>query len=349
MLTVIQYYIIIKIKKTKTSRKDLKKEGIMRINSYNKFFAEVAKIMNTSVKAVKQLDCRYKVELANHVYLNVYRGICGSLFIHDHRGITHITSCYDFEDFKTMQDLYKRLVTDYSESDTTPSEEKHYDDYTSEDFIKAGIAKECTDCPDFCEEDCIENVECAKGNAVLDGCKTVKDQYFDTDSLQPNKKIIAKIENIHCCPHRNTCCFATPYVNCDYNYKSDICIKAYNYFIHDCEQVHKQMKAKSNPEWHHVSLATLANIDLDKLDEKRKLVRDINHILKDGIRNLYKCENHISFEVLERYVIRKCDEFIRQNRLKVFWFSYIARQLDEVRRNTSYLYAPYITAHRNRW
>ena len=45
----------------------MKKEGIMRINSYNKFFAELAKIMNTSVKAVKQLDGRYKVELANHV------------------------------------------------------------------------------------------------------------------------------------------------------------------------------------------------------------------------------------------------------------------------------------------
>lgn len=69
----------------------------MRINSYNKFFAEVAKIMNTSVKAVKQLDGRYKVELANHVYLNVYRGVEGSLFIHDHRGIAHITSCYDLK------------------------------------------------------------------------------------------------------------------------------------------------------------------------------------------------------------------------------------------------------------
>lgn len=128
------------------------------------------------------------------------------------------------------------------------------------------------------------------------------------------------------------------FVHCNYNYKSEACIKA-----------HKQMKAISNPEWHHVSLATLANIDFDMLDEKRKLVQDINHILKDGIRNLYKCENHISFEVLERYVIRKCDEFIRHNRLKAFWFPYIARQLDEVRRNTSYLYTPYITAHRNRW
>ena len=88
----------------------------MRVNSYNKFFTEVVKIMNTEVKSVKQLDGRYKVELTNHVYLNVYRGVSGSLFIHDHRGIARITSCYDFDDFKTLKDLYERLITDYSES-----------------------------------------------------------------------------------------------------------------------------------------------------------------------------------------------------------------------------------------
>lgn len=233
----------------------------MRINSYNKFFAKVAEIMNTSVKSVKSIDGRYKVELANHVYLNVYRGVGGSLFIHDHRGIEHITSCYDFEDFKTMKDLYERIISDYSES-------------AKKDVME--VKQELN-------------------------ARFGKEQYFDTDS----------------------------------------CIKAYKNFIHDSEQVHKQMKARSNPEWHHVSLATLANIDFDMLDEKRKIVFNINQILKDGIRNLYKCENHISFEVLERYVIRKCDELIRHNRLKAFWFSYIARQLDEVRRNTIYLYTPY--------
>lgn len=86
----------------------------MRVNSYNKFFTEVAKIMNTEVKSVKPIDGRYKVELVNHVCLNVYRGVSGSLFIHDHRG-AHITSCYDFDDFKTMKDLYERLITDYSD------------------------------------------------------------------------------------------------------------------------------------------------------------------------------------------------------------------------------------------
>lgn len=309
MLIVTRYYIIIKIKKTKTSRKDLKKEGNMRITSYNKFFAEVAQIMNTSVKAVKQLEGRYKIELSNNVHFYVFRSVTGGLFIHDHRGAEPIISCYNFEDFKTIKDLYERLVSDYSES-----AEKEVMEVKQE--LNSSIGKE---------------------------------QYFDTDSVQPNKTIIAKIENINHCPNQNTCCIVSPFVHCNYSYKSDSCIKAHKNFIHDCEQVHKQMKAKRNPEWHYVSLATLANIDFDMLDEKRKLVCDINQILKDGIRNLYKCENHISFEVLERYVIRKCDELIRRNRLKAFWFSYIARQLDEVRRNTIYLYSPYITAHRNRW
>lgn len=189
----------------------------------------------------------------------------------------------------------------------------------------------------------------AKAMATQWGCKTVKDQYFDTDCLQPNKTIIAKIDNINHCPNQNTCCIVSPFVHCDYNYKSDACIKAHKNFIHECEQVHKQMKAISNPEWHHVRLATLANIDFDMLDEKRKLVRNINQILKDGIRYLYKCENHIAYEALKRYLMRKCNELIRRNHLKAFWFSYIARQLDEVSGNTIYLYTPYITAHRNRW
>lgn len=308
MLIVTQYYIIIKIKKTKTSRKALKKVGIMRINSYNKFFAKVAEIMNTSIKAVKQLDGRYKVELANHVHLNVYRGVGGCLFVHDHRGIANITSCYDFDDFKTIKDLYDRLVSDYSES---------------------------------AERDVMEVKQELNS-------RFGKEQCVDTDTLQPIRQIIAKIEDINYCPNQNTCGVVSPYVHCDYNYKSEACIKAHKNFNHYCEQVHKHLKAINNPEWHKVSLAKLATIDNDMLDEKRKLVRSINQILKDGIRNLYKCENHIAYEALERYVLRKCDELIRHNHLKPFWFSYIARQLAEVSSNTIYLYAPYTTAHRNR-
>lgn len=225
----------------------------------------------------------------------------------------------------------------------------------------------------YSSEDCIENAECARGNDVFDGCKQKPPKghiYIDTDSVKvaplPEQqtseesikdtimtddciKTVLNMEELFSqmfgntirskCKMYNNSCYG-----CPADRQGNRCGGE-----QWCKQTWKRYGAIVNPEWHHVSLATLANIDFDMLDEKRKLVFDINQILKDGIRNLYKCENHISFEVLERYVIRKCDELIRHNRLKAFWFSYIARQLDEVRRNTIYLYTPYITAHRNRW
>lgn len=192
---------------------------------------------------------------------------------------------------KTFPGIAKAMATQWG------SVEKHYYDYTPDDFIKAGIAKECTDCPDFCEENCIENAECSSGYDVFDGCKTVKEQqYFDTDSLQPNKEIIEKIENINHCPNQNTCCIVSPFVHCNYNYKSDSCIKAHKNFIHDCEQVHKQMKEKHNPEWHHVSLATLANIDNNMLDDKRRLYLTVWGELNKTLKNLHKCNSGLSYE-----------------------------------------------------
>lgn len=152
-------------------------------------------------------------------------------------------TCGNQED--VISDIYVDLLHYVRENniclETVETSEKHYADYTSEDFVKADIAKECTDGPDFCEEDCIENAECARGNDVFEGCKTVKNQYFDTDSLQPNKTIIAKVENINYCPNQNTCCVVSPFVHCNYNYKSEACIKAHKNFIDYCEHLHKQL------------------------------------------------------------------------------------------------------------
>lgn len=156
----------------------------------------------------------------------------------------------------------------------------------------------CLETAETTEKHYIENDECAKGNDVFEDCKTVKEkeQYFDTDTLQPNKTITAKIENINHCPNQNTCCIVSPFVHCNYNYKSDSCIKAHKNFIHDCEQVHKQMKAKSNPEWHHVSLATLANIDIDMLDEKRQRYFKIYKELIKTVNDLHKCKTAAAYE-----------------------------------------------------
>lgn len=212
----------------------MKKEGIMRINSYNKFFAEVAKIMNTSVKAVKPLDGRYKVELANHVYLNVYRGVGGSLFIHDHRGIAHITSCYDFEDFKTMKDLYERLVSDYSES-----AKKEVMEVRQELNSRLG-----------------------------------KEQYFDTDTLQ--------------------------------------------------------LKAIQNPNWHHVSLATLANIDFDMLDEKRKVYLSFYKKWQEARKNLRKCSCGNSYERCYRVFRRPLTIALARKEISKALLEYFDRQISMV-------------------
>lgn len=265
----------------------MKNEGIMRINSYNKFFAKVAEIMNTSLKGVKQLEGRYKVELANHVYLNVYRGVDGCMFIHDHRGIAAITSCYNFDDFKTIKDLYDRLVLDYSES-----AEKEVMEVKQELNSRFG-----------------------------------KRAMFDTDDLQPNKPIIAKIEDINYCPNQNTCCVVSPYVHCDYNYKSDACIKAHNNFIHDCEQLHTHLKAIHNPEWHNVSLATLANIDFDMLDEKRQLYLSLYREIKELLKDLHNCKSGRSYEKRLAKMHSRCADLVYENKVTSDYIRYVTRKV----------------------
>lgn len=255
----------------------MEKAGIMRINSYNKFFAKVAEIMNTSIKDVKQLDGRYKVELANHVYLNVYRGVDGSLFIHDHRGIAHIASCYDFEDFKTIKDLYDRLVSDYVESAKREVMEVKQE-------LNSRFGKE-----------------------------------------QPNK--IAKIENINHCPNQNTCCIVSPFVHCDYNYKSDDCIKAHKKFIHYCEQVHKQLKAINNPNWHTVKLATVNSNDFIRLNEKLKLYISVYRDLKQTISYLRKCKNIKTYDRCYVNYIKKQNDMLAKGKFTDAMLNYIRAKL----------------------
>lgn len=204
----------------------------MRVNSYNKFFTESAKIMNTEVKSVKQLDGRYKVELSNHVYLHVYRGVSGSLCIHDHRGIAHITSCYDFDDFKTTEDLYDRLITDYSESTnaetvTQPSEEA----IIADDNIAYQTAKHSV----------IDVMQCLMRSADREGNRCGGKQW--------------------------------------------------------CKQTWKRYNAIVNPEWHHVSIATLANIDNDMLDEKRQRYLKVYKELIKTIRDLRKCKTAATYQI----------------------------------------------------
>lgn len=77
-----------------------------------------------------------------------------------------------------------------------------------------------------------------------------------------------------------------------------------------CKQTWKRYGAIVNPEWHHVNLATLANIDNDMLDEKRQLYFKLYRELKETCRNLRKCKNVATFD--------KCSANIRAKSLKMY-------------------------------
>ena len=154
-----------------------------------------------------------------------------------------------------------------------------------------------------------------------------KEQYFDTDSVQPNKTIIEKIENINHCPNQNTCCIVSPFVHCNYNYKSDACIKAHKKFIHDCEQVHKQMKAKHNPEWHHVSLATLANIDFDMLDEKRQTYVTVYRDLQQTLSHLRNCKTVNTYSACYNRFVKRLNGMMGKSKITNAMYKYIEVKL----------------------
>ena len=157
-------------------------------------------------------------------------------------------------------------------------------------------------------------------------CK--KSQYFDTDTLQPNKTITPKIENINHCPNQNTCCIVSPFVHCNYNYKSDSCIKAHKNFIHNCEQLHKQMKARSNPKWHHVSLRTLANIDNDMLDEKRRLYMRVYRMTVNVVNCIYKCNRLSSIDNLRTNLIQTVRNMAKNGAIEWTLVCYVKAKID---------------------
>lgn len=68
--------------------------------------------------------------------------------------------------------------------------------------------------------------------------------------------------------------------------------------------------ARKNPNWHHVSLATLANIDFDMLDEKRQSYLTIYRELQETVNNARKCKTIGTFD--------RCTGRLRSKALKLY-------------------------------
>ena len=71
-----------------------------------------------------------------------------------------------------------------------------------------------------------------------------------------------------------------------------------------CAETWKRYEAITNPEWHHVSLATLANIGFDMLDKKRQVYLKAHRELKRTLADLSKCKTAYTYEARARKFIR---------------------------------------------
>lgn len=79
-----------------------------------------------------------------------------------------------------------------------------------------------------------------------------------------------------------------------------------------CAETWKRYEALTNPEWHHVSLATLANIDFDKLDKKRQVYLKAHRELKRTLADLSKCKTVHSYEARARKFFRDMKHYRKE-------------------------------------
>ena len=94
-----------------------------------------------------------------------------------------------------------------------------------------------------------------------------------------------------------------------------------------CGKTWKRYEAISNPEWHHVSLSTLANLDFDMLDEKRQLYLKLYRELKELIQDLHKCKSGRAYERrLAKMYIRNAELF-GENKISHDYINYVTRKI----------------------
>ena len=63
-----------------------------------------------------------------------------------------------------------------------------------------------------------------------------------------------------------------------------------------CGKTWKRYEAITNPEWHHVSLATIANLNFNTLDRKRQVYLKAHRELKRTLADLSKCKTGHTYE-----------------------------------------------------
>lgn len=94
-----------------------------------------------------------------------------------------------------------------------------------------------------------------------------------------------------------------------------------------CVETWKRYEAIINPEWHHVNLTTLANIDFDMLDKKRQVYLKAHRELKRTLLDLSKCKTGHTYEARARKFMRDMISKYYDNEISYAMRKYLDLQL----------------------
>jgi hypothetical protein len=95
-----------------------------------------------------------------------------------------------------------------------------------------------------------------------------------------------------------------------------------------CKATWKRYEAIIKPEWHNVSLATLANIDFDMLDEKRQTYLTAFRDLQKTLSYLRKCKTQDTYDTcFIRYIRRKKNMLWAEGKISNAMWKFIEAKL----------------------
>lgn len=94
-----------------------------------------------------------------------------------------------------------------------------------------------------------------------------------------------------------------------------------------CRTTWERYKAIVNPEWHHVSLNTLADLDFDMLDEKRKTYLSAYRDLKQTLSYLRKCKTQDTYDTCFIRYTRRKNMLYDEDKISYAMWKYIERKL----------------------
>ena len=94
-----------------------------------------------------------------------------------------------------------------------------------------------------------------------------------------------------------------------------------------CGKTWKRYEAITNPEWHHVRLATLTNLDFDMLDEKRQLYLSLYREIKELIKDLRKCRSGRTYEKRLAKMRSRNAELVYENKVTSDYIRYVTKKV----------------------